>query len=217
MAGASEPGRMSELRSAWGRLRQTASDAWDDAHNTVRFGNNKIPRDVLVRILWSASKLSTNAYEWEMASERRRHSVQLRRLAVLMGNLEALAMFVGGAEVTVSDGDILSIIDQGEGEDTPEQRAAPRADAVVRMAIDLGVPNSGPVFYYDESEKNALKLANVYQEIRKLRREIDGFAPFDGNPGNVVGTVLHGEVAVNRLDAILSLISRDEPIGGQHG
>lgn len=151
MAGDANAGPLSELRAAWGDLTQSVSAAWEEAKNTVTFGDNKIQRHVLGRILWSASKLSRNAYEWELASERRRHSVQLRRLAVLMANLEALSLFVEGAEVTVSDGDILSVIDPGEGEDTPEQRTAPRADA-------------------DEGEK--LILANVYQRLNAVNRAL---------------------------------------------
>jgi hypothetical protein len=159
MAGDEDPlaGPLTELRSAWDRLTQTVSNAWQEAQDTIHFGDNVIPRAQLARIMYATSKLADHAYEWENVSDRRRHSVQLRRLAVLRSNLDSLSIFIEGGSVEISDGDILSVTDPGEGEDTPKQRKAPRAD--------------GP----DESEK--MILANVYQRLRGIQAKNGSTTP----------------------------------------
>lgn len=95
----------------------------------IAFGDNLVTFSVLTRILRSASTLAESALEWEKESERRRHSVQLRRLATLAGQLTPLALLIEGKPVNISEGDILSVTDPGEGEDTEEQRLADRADS----------------------------------------------------------------------------------------
>lgn len=113
----------------------------------VAFGDNFVPFGVLSRILRSASLLSENALQWEKESGRRRHSVQLRRLATLAGQLTPLALLIEGKPVQISEGDILSITDPGEGEDTEEQRLADRVD----------------------SPDDKTFLAHVYQMLRQVQ------------------------------------------------
>jgi hypothetical protein len=164
MAGDEDPlaGPLTELRSAWDRLTQTVSNAWQEAQDTIHFGDNVIPRAQLARIIYAASKLADHAYEWENVSDRRRHSVQLRRLAVLRSNLDSLSIFIEGGSVEISDGDILSVTDPGEGEDTPKQRKAPRADGPdesEKMIL------AKPVFMLRGQDKAALGTVTAYRGL----------------------------------------------------
>lgn len=128
----------------------------------VVFGDGvHIERKMLARILSSASLLAGRAFEWEETSERRRHSVQLRRLTVLHRNLEALSRLVDGSRVEVSDGDILKILDPGEGKDTPDQRKAPRVDIAGKDLPE--------------------QLALVHSCVKNLQRECLRDATLDAN------------------------------------
>lgn len=95
----------------------------------IQFVDNWVPFSQLSRILSSMATLAKNAYLWEAESERRRHSVQLRRLTALSSNLGAVSALMEGRTVQISEGDILSVVDEGMGADSVEQRQAPRADA----------------------------------------------------------------------------------------